>query len=100
MKIIQNISDQIDEEISDANKYAMCSNRYKESDPELSRTYAQLATEELGHVDKLHAQVVRLINEYRASKGEPPAHMKAIYEYMHNREINKVAEIKLLLQNK
>lgn len=100
MKIIQNICDQIDEEISDANKYAMCSVRYRESDPELSRTYAQLATEELGHVDRLHAQVVRMINEYKASKGDIPPHMKTIYEYVHDREIEKVAQVKNLLANK
>ena len=100
MRIIQNLSDQIDDEITDARKYAVCSVRYKESDPELSRAYAQLATEELGHVDKLHAQVVRLISEYRASKGEPPAHMLTIYQHVHEREIEKVAEIKMMLANK
>ena len=97
MKIIQNIYDQIDEEITDANKYAMCSVRYRESDPELSRTYAQLATEELGHVDKLHAQVVRIINKYKTEHGEPPAHMLFIYNYLHDRAVQKVAEIKAML---
>ena len=98
MKLIQSISDQIDEEISDARKYAMCATKFADSDPELSRTYAQLATEELGHVDKLHAQVVRIIRDYRASHGEPPEHMLAIYEYVHNREVEKVAEVRLMLQ--
>lgn len=100
MKTIQDIFDQIDEEISDAQKYAMCSARYKDSDPELSRAYAQLSTEELGHVDKLHAQVVRLINEYKASKGEVPPHMQTIYTYVHERAIEKVASIRAMLATK
>ena len=97
MKIIQKLSEMIDEEISDARRYARCAAEYKDSDPELSRTFAQLSTEELGHMEKLHAQVVRIIRKYREEKGEPPAHMLAIYEYLHERSVEKAAEVRLLL---
>lgn len=97
MKLIQELSDMIEEEISDAHKYAKCSLSQKESDPELAKTFAQLSSEELGHADKLHTQVVRLIKEYRESHGDPPEHMLFIYNYLHDRHIQKVAEIKAML---
>jgi len=40
--------------------------------------------------------VVALIEAYKKEKGEPPAPMMAIYNYMHERHINKAAAIKTL----
>jgi len=97
VKIIQDISDLIDEEIVDAQKYARLYKQFLESDPELAKTYRTLSSEELGHVDRLHTQVVRLITEYRASHGEPPQTMMIIYEYLHKRNIQKVEDIKLMI---
>jgi len=97
VKIIQKLSDMIDEEISDAMKYARCYQAHKDGDIELAKTFSQLAFEELTHVDRLHTQVVRLIKAYRDEHGEPPAHMQVIYDYLHERNINKVADIRLML---
>ena len=87
----------IDEEISDAMKYARCYQSFKEDDPELARTFSQLSLEELTHVDRLHAQVVRIIKKYKEENGDPPAHMQVIYDYLHERNIRKVADIRLML---
>ena len=97
MKIIQRLSDMIDEEISDARHYARCALEQKDLDPELARTFTMLANEELNHSNMLHTQVVRIIKKYREENGEPPAHMMTIYEYLHNKSIEKAAEVKLLL---
>ena len=97
MKIIQELADMIEEEISDAYKYARCSIRHKDDDPDLSKAFAQLSTEELGHADKLHLQIVRLINAYKAEHGEPPEHMKIIYKIMHARMMDNVASVKAML---
>ena len=97
MKIIQNLSDMIDEEIVDARKYARCALEQRDLDPELARTFSTLADEELNHSNMLHNQVVRIIKKYREENGEPPAHMMTIYEYLHNRSIAKAAEVRLLL---
>ena len=97
MKIIEKLSNMIDEEIADAKKYAMCFLEYKDSDPELSRMFMTLSNEELGHMNKIHEQVVRIIKKYREEKGEPPADMMAIYNYLHKRSIEHVAEVKALL---
>ena len=97
MKIIQKLCDMIDEEIEDARKYAACYQEHRDFEPELSRTFSLLANEELNHMRMLHEQVVRIIGEFRKEKGDPPPEMMTIYEYVHKRQIEKVAEVKLLL---
>lgn len=96
MKIIEKLSDMISEEIDDAMKYAKCAHMH-EDDPELARTFKMLANEELNHMNMLHTQVTRIIKAYRDEHGEPPAPMMAIYDYLHRKQIDKVAEVKSLL---
>ena len=97
MKLIQKLSDMISEEIDDAYKYAKCYQEHKDFDPELARTFSLLANEELNHVNLLHVQVVRIIKTWREKNGEPPASMTAVYDYLHNRQIEKVADVKAIL---
>ena len=48
------------------------------------------------HADKLHNMVVQFIEDYRKKEGEPPADMMAVYKYIHEKEIEEAAEVKLL----
>ena len=97
MKIIELLSEKIEEETEDAREYAECSLRYRDDDPELSRTFSYLANEELNHVSKLHEQVVRIIKKYREDHGDPPQKMLDRYEYLHEKHIERVAKVKALL---
>lgn len=99
MRIIQKLSDMIGEEIGDARKYAKCALEYRESDPELSRAFSALSNEELGHMSRLHDQVVRLIKQYRDVHGEPPVSMQAVYDYLHRKNIEAVSEVRALLSS-
>ena len=96
MKIIMRLSDMIDEEIDDALKYAKCAMEH-DDDPELARTFTLLANEELNHMNLLHNQVARIIKLKRERDGEPPAPMMAVYEYVHQKQIDKVADVRSLL---
>lgn len=64
----------------------------------LAENYAKMAEAELGHVNALHAQAVRVIKDWRTYSGkEPPAAMQAVFDYEHDNMIEKVARIKTLL---
>lgn len=96
MKIIRVLSDKITEEICDAKSYAKLALQYKDEYPELSRTFYGLSTQEMEHMNKLHVEVTDIIRKYREQNGEPPADMMAVYEYLHDEQIDKAAEVKNL----
>ena len=97
MKIIKKISEMIIDEAEGAECYAKKALMYKDERPALAKMFYNLATEELGHVNVLHNAVVELIDEYRAKEGEPPEAMKAVYDYLHEKQIEEVAEVKSML---
>jgi len=103
MKVIQDITDLIDEEISAADHYIVCAHKWKSSYPELSDTFFKLSLDELHHEQILHDEVEKLIYEYRRNYGTPPKEMMAVYEYIHNKFIERVRAVKIsqdLYENK
>ena len=94
MKIIQQLSEMIEEEIEGACEYAKEAVKHKEDDPMLAKTFYDIAGMELQHVTMLHDQVTRIIENHRREHGEPPAAMMAVYEYLHNKQIEKVGKVK------
>ena len=94
MRLIRDLSEQIEEEIEDARKYIRCALRYKEERPDLAQTYARLSEEEMEHMNRLHSSVAGIIAEYRRENGEPPASMLAVYEYLHEKHTDAAAEVK------
>ena len=96
MVLIEKLSDQIEEELNDAEKYIRCALKHKEDHPSLAQTSARLSSEEMNHVGLLHDQVVILINEYRKEHGDPPEKMQDRYDYLHKRHIDHANEIKIM----
>ena len=98
MKKIEKLEKQIHEEYGDAEKYITCALLNKDEDISLSELYYQLATEELKHADRLHDMVVRIIDEHKREKGEPPKEMTVIYNILHERDIEYATKVKMMIQ--
>ena len=96
MKLIQMLCEMVDDEIADAHKYAKCALEYKDTHPNLSKVFFDLSAAEMQHMTMLHTEVTKLIEKYRQEKGEPPEGMKAVYDYLHRKQIDKAAEVKTL----
>lgn len=97
MKIIQKLTDMIEDELEGAEDYAKCALEYKEEIPTLANTFYEIAHQEMRHVDLLHDQVVAIIRRHREQHGEPPASMMAVYEYLHKKHIEEAAEVRRYL---
>lgn len=96
MKVIRVLSDKIAEELCDARSYAKLALEYKEDYPELARVLYNLSMQEMDHKNMLHNEVTEIIKRYRETKGEPPADMMAVYDYLHKEQIEKALEVKTL----
>ena len=96
MKIIQTLSEYIEDETQDASKYAKMALEWKDKNRGLADVFFTLSQEEMKHMTMLHGEVVKLIEEHQKTKGEPPADMLAVYEYLHKRQIEHAAEVKQL----
>ena len=94
MEIIKKLSEMISEEIRDADRYAGMALKFKDENVPLADTFYRLSTEEMQHMAMLHDQVTRIIEQYRRENGEPPAPMMAVYEYLHERQIEDAAAVK------
>ena len=92
MKIIQELTDLIHDEIGDVKHYAKLAVRVKADFPSLAQVFYNLSTQEDSHQAALHAEGVKIIEQYRRTKGDPPAEMQAVYDYLHKQAIDKLAE--------
>lgn len=98
MKIIELLSEHIEDELEDACTYATLALEYKTTDPETAALFYKLSQEEMTHMEALHKREVSCIDKYKQTKGEPPEGMKALYDFMHRREVAKTEKI-INLQN-
>ena len=96
MKIIKCLTKDIECELDIAEDYAKKAIQYKLDYPEVSQSYFSASSLHLDLMRNLHDRIVDLITSYRKEKGEPPAPMMAIYDYMHERFISKASAVKNL----
>lgn len=95
MKIIKCLSELIEEELNDAEKYIDLAMQWRNEEPDTADLFYTLSTEEMGHMEKLHEEVSELIEEYRKEHGEPPKDMMVLYDYLHEKHIAKATQIRV-----
>ena len=98
MIAIKQLSDHISEEVEDACTYIDEALACKESDKDTADLYCKLAEEELNHMDLLHKRVVKVIEAYRASKGDPPPVMQARYDILHEIHMANARKVQLKIR--
>ena len=96
MKIIKKLSEMIEEELSDAEKYIRCAEAYKEEYPTLAAVFYKLSTEEMTHMNLLHDQVTLIIADYRKEHGDPPERMQGVYDYLHQKFMEEANRIRVM----
>lgn len=96
MKEIKVLVEHIDSELTDAETYARLANEYRDMAPEMSAVFYSLSGEELKHMDALHSEVMRMISAYKKTHEDPPTAMKAVYDYVHERFIERAERINVL----
>ena len=94
MKIIKDLTEYIEEEVHDAEKYIKKALKLKAECPELANTLYRLSVEEMGHMNTIHNEVERIIANYKRDHGEAPSDMKAVYDYVHERAIEMAKDVK------
>ena len=98
MKIIEEISKDIEKEISRAECYAKRAIEYKEKYPALAERYFKAATEGVTNItNNFHPGVVEIIDAYKKEKGEVPEHMQILYNILHKSHIENLAAVKGML---
>jgi len=96
MKLIQRLSDKIEEEIHDAECYAKMAIELKDTEPEISRTLYQISVEEMDHMVRLHKAAAAVIADYREKHGDPPAAMQILYDILHKKHIEAASAAKAI----
>lgn len=95
MKIIMCLMDKIEEELHDADAYIEAAMKWKAEDEDVGNLFAELSAEEIGHVEKLHAEVVDQIRAYKEDHGEPPKGMMELYDHLHQKNMEEAMRIKV-----
>ena len=94
MQLIKKIEELIEEEIHDQKNYAKMATEVKAEHPMLAQVLYNISMQEEGHAAALHNEVVKIIEQYKKEHGSPPAAMQAVYDYLHERHVEKAEEAK------
>lgn len=97
MKIIKEIIDDMMNEVDDAEHRIKRAAEFKPLYPEISRRESDIAVQELTHADKDHCSVTELIEEYKKTKGTPPAYMLEFWKNEHDEYMERYARVKSMI---
>lgn len=96
MEIIKCISEDIEATMDMAEENIKKAIVYKNDYPVAAKSFYVKSMTLMDSIKPQHEAVIALIEEYKKTKGEAPAPMLAIYNYMHERHIHQAVAIKTL----
>ena len=96
MHEIRYFAEGIREELDDAEKYAREAVKHAE-DPEDASTYADLSRQERGHANRLYEMAARHIEKAKDAGSHPSEAEKAVWDWEHERMLDRTAHVKTLL---
>ena len=97
MKEIERLVDRMDEEMEGLEEYVEEALELKEKNPSLANTLFVIASDEKKHYNMLHMEVQRMIAEHKEKHGDPPAAMAALYDFVHRKQIKRMAKIENMM---
>ena len=89
------LMDKIEDELHDADAYIDDAMKWKAEDEDVANLFAELSAEEIGHMEKLHAEVVDQIRVIKEERGEPPKGMMELYDHLHQKHMEEAMRIKV-----
>lgn len=96
MQVIKDLSENIEATLDAAECNIKKAMKYKLDFPLAAKAFYNQSVLLMDSIKAQHDAVVALIETYRKDKGEPPAPMMAIYNYLHERQMNLAAGVKNL----
>ena len=95
MTVIKQLSEMIEEELEGAEDYAKNAVKHRGDNPALAKVFYDISLDEMRHVNMLHDEVAMLISDYKREHGDPPQAMQAVYEYLHEKHMEKANKIRM-----
>ena len=96
MRVIKDICEDMEKTLDMAECNVKKAIEYKMDYPLAAQAFYNKSVAIMNTIKGQHDAVVSLIEGYKKEKGEPPAPMMAVYNYLHEKQINLVAAIKTL----
>ena len=96
MELIMKMVDQACDELDGAKAYIKCAMKYKTEYPDISQGYYEMSLTEMEHMNKLHDMITRAINHMKAKGEEVNEKMMTIYEYEHDKMMEKATKVRVM----
>lgn len=97
MKILRDIICDMDEELHDAKHRIKRAGKMKLVSADIAKRELEIAQQELQHAEKDHMSAVELITAYKKNNDMPEI-MSEIWNEAHDKYIEKVAKLKIMIE--
>lgn len=94
MEVIKHLVELMDGELHDAKSSAKDALIYKAEYPSLAQMLYDRSNDELRHFASIQNEAQKIMAEWRKKHGDHDSKMIALYDYLHEKHIERAAEVK------